>query len=61
MIQYVIRRVLGFIPVLFSVALVTFVLIRTIPGGPFDFAGERELPPAVRENIEAKYNLDWPM
>lgn len=61
MTKYIIRRVLQFIPVLFVVILFTFVLMRYIPGGPFDFAGERQLPPAVVANIEAKYHLDWPM
>lgn len=61
MTTYIIRRILGFIPVLFGVALFTFVLVRAIPGGPFDFAGDRQLPPAVTANIEAKYHLDWPV
>jgi oligopeptide transport system permease protein len=61
MFRYIIRRILQFIPVLISVALFTFVLMRAIPGGPFDFAGDRSLPPQVVANIEAKYHLDWPM
>ena len=61
MTTYIIRRVLGFIPVLFFVTLVTFILVRMIPGGPFDTAGDRILPPQVVANIEAKYHLDWPM
>lgn len=61
MTKYIIRRVLQFIPVLFVVILFTFVLMRAIPGGPFDFAGDRALPPQVVANIEAKYHLDWPM
>ena len=61
MTTYIIRRVLGFIPVLLGVGIVTFVLIRQIPGGPFDFVGDRELPPQVVANIEAQYHLDWPM
>ena len=35
--------------------------MRAIPGGPFDFAGDKSLPPQVVANIEAKYHLDWPM
>ena len=58
--RYIIRRILGFIPVLFTVALFTFMLVRAIPGGPFDFAGDKALPPQVVANIEAKYHLDWP-
>lgn len=61
MTRYIIRRILGFIPVLFTITLFTFVLMRAIPGGPFDFAGDRALPPQVVANIEAKYHLDWPL
>jgi oligopeptide transport system permease protein len=61
MTRYIIRRLLGFIPVLFTITLFTFVLMQAIPGGPFDFVGDRSLPPQVVANIEAKYHLDWPM
>lgn len=61
MTTFIIRRVLGFIPVLLGVAIVTFVLVRQMPGGPFDFVGDRTLPPQVVANIEAKYHLDWPI
>lgn len=61
MTRYIIRRILSFIPVLLAIALFTFVLMRAIPGGPFDFVGDKSLPPEVVANIEAKYHLDWPM
>jgi oligopeptide transport system permease protein len=61
MTSYIIRRILLFVPVLLGIALFTFVLVRAIPGGPFDFVGDRQLPPAVVANIEAKYHLDWPV
>lgn len=61
MTKYIIRRILGFVPVLFTIILFTFVLMRAIPGGPFDFAGDKSLPPQVVANIEAKYHLDWPL
>jgi ABC-type dipeptide/oligopeptide/nickel transport system permease component len=61
MTSYIIRRVLLFIPVILGVALFTFVLVRAIPGGPFDFVGDRQLPPTVVANINAKYHLDWPV
>jgi len=59
--KYIVRRLLWAIPVLFFVALVTFVLVRAIPGGPFDFVGDKSLPPSVVKNIEAKYHLDDPL
>jgi ABC-type dipeptide/oligopeptide/nickel transport system permease component len=61
MFRYIFRRILQFIPVLLGVALFTFVLMRAIPGGPFDFVGDRSLPPQIVANLEAKYHLDWPM
>lgn len=60
MLRFIVRRILGFIPVLLSVAAVTFFLARAIPGGPFDFVGDKSLPPTVIANLEAKYHLDWP-
>jgi ABC-type dipeptide/oligopeptide/nickel transport system permease component len=61
MTRYIIRRLLLFIPVLFVIALITFVTIRTIPGGPFDFVGDKSLPPTVVANLEAKYHLNDPL
>jgi ABC-type dipeptide/oligopeptide/nickel transport system permease component len=61
MTRYLVRRILFFIPVLFVITLITFVTIRTIPGGPFDFIGDKALPPTVVANLEAKYHLDDPV
>ena len=38
--------------VLFIVISATFILLRTLPGGPFD--SEKKLPPKVKANIEKK-------
>jgi oligopeptide transport system permease protein len=61
MSRYIVRRIFWFIPVLFGITLVTFVLARALPGGPFDFAGDRTIPPSVVANLERKYNLDQPV
>lgn len=61
MAAYIIRRILWAIPVLFCIVLVTFLLARAIPGGPFDRAGDKSLPESVRRNLEAKYGLDRPL
>jgi ABC-type dipeptide/oligopeptide/nickel transport system permease component len=58
---YVIRRLLAVIPTLLVVYTVTFAVMRATPGGPWDTAGDRPLPPAVVENIKAKYHLDEPI
>jgi oligopeptide transport system permease protein len=56
---YVIRRVLWAVPVLWAIVTITFFLMHSVPGGPFD--RERELPPTVRANLERKYGLDKPL
>ncbi|MEZ4709056.1 MAG: ABC transporter permease [Caldilineaceae bacterium] len=61
MISYIIRRILWSLPVLFLVILVTFLLAKALPGGPFDRVGDKSLPESVRVAIEKKYNLDEPL
>jgi oligopeptide transport system permease protein len=45
--------------VLWIVATLTFLLLRIVPGGPFD--AEKNLPPSIVANIKAKYHLDKPL
>jgi len=59
MVQYVVRRLLIFIPVLFVVATVTFFLIRLAPGGPF--SSEKAVSDEALRQIEAQYDLDAPL
>lgn len=35
--------------------------MRALPGGPFDFAGDKSLPKAVSDNLKRRYHLDWPL
>ena len=56
MLKYFLKRLLQGIPVLFVVATLTFIIMRLVPGGPFD--QEKKLPPEILANIEAKYHLD---
>ena len=58
MFAYILRRLFWSIPVLFMIILVTFTLARAMPGGPFDRAGDKSLPETIRQNLEARYNLD---
>jgi len=58
-LSYVLRRVLGFLPVLLVIVSASFFLMRLAPGGPFD--QERALPEPVRANVEARYHLDEPI
>lgn len=55
----IIRQLIGGITTLFVVMTLTFVLLRLLPGGPFD--QERALPAAIKQNMEAKYHLTEPI
>lgn len=59
MFAYIIRRLLWLPLVLFCVATLSFFLMRVAPGGPFD--AERNLPPAIERNIQAKFGLHKPL
>jgi len=56
---YALRRLLSTVPVLWIALTACFFVLRLAPGGPFD--GERPLPPAVKANLAAHYNLDQPL
>ena len=50
------RRLLTAVPTLLAIIILSFILMRVAPGGPFD--GERPLAPEVRAALEAAYGLD---
>jgi oligopeptide transport system permease protein len=59
MLSLILQRIFWALPVLFIVASLTFVLARIVPGGPFD--ADKNLPPEIVANINAKYHLDRPV
>ena len=59
LLTYVLKRLGGVVILLFIIASLVFVLLRTLPGGPFD--EERSLPAEIKANIQAKYQLDAPL
>ena len=59
MLQLILRRLGTAIPTLFVVILLSFLLMRLAPGGPFD--GERPLDPATRAALTNAYGLDLPL
>ena len=59
--KFVLTRPLQFLPVLFGISVITFVLVRLIPGDPArNILGTRATPTALA-NIRAQYGLDQPM
>lgn len=59
MIAYSLKRILSILPALLFVATVAFVLVRLLPGGPFD--QERAVPAEVERALREKYHLDDPV
>ncbi len=59
MATYIAKRVLWIIPVLFAVSVITFTLMHSVPGGPWD--REKRLPDSTVERLNAKYGLDQPI
>src|SRR5207249_6372723 len=57
--RYVLRRALLIVPVLLAAYTVTFLLIQSSPGSPWDT--ERRLTPEQRANLNARYGLDRPI
>jgi oligopeptide transport system permease protein len=59
MASFFVRRFLGFVVVLWSVITLTFLLVRLAPGGPF--SRERKIPPAIEQQLLARYKLNGPL
>ncbi|GIK28062.1 MAG: ABC transporter permease [Chloroflexi bacterium] len=57
--RFIARRILWMLVVLFAISVVTFALMRLVPGGPFNT--ERGIPEAVKRNLERRYNMDAPI
>ncbi len=59
MLQLIARRMLTAIPTLLAIIILSFLLMRFAPGGPFD--GERPLAPETKQALETAYGLNKPM
>jgi oligopeptide transport system permease protein len=59
MFVFAIRRILGAIPTLFALIVISFFIMRVAPGGPF--SSYRRLTEAVLANMNRAYHLDEPL
>ncbi len=59
MFKYSLKRIVSMLITLFLIATITFILMRSIPGGPF--TSERALTPEIEKALAEKYNLDAPL
>jgi len=60
MASYAIKRLFWTLPVLFFIALITFVLMHLVPGGPWDASG-RPVSETLEAQLRVKYGLDQPL
>ena len=58
MFRFIIRRLVVTLPMVLVVVSLTWALIRLAPGN--FYTGEKPIPPAIEENLRAKYGLDQP-
>jgi oligopeptide transport system permease protein len=56
---YALKRLIGAIPLLLIIITLAFVLMRSVPGGPFD--RDRNVAPEIEANLKAVYHLDKPL
>lgn len=59
MTRFLLRRLGWAALTILAVASLSFVLMRSVRGGPFD--SERRASAAVEKNLAARYHLDWPL
>ena len=55
--SYIAQRILASLPVLFMIVLVSFLMIRAIPGGPFVASGQRAQTKEVMAAMAKYYSL----
>ena len=59
--RYIIRRLFWLVVVLFAISLITFALMHSIPGGPWDIDRPlSHLDPELVESLNSKFGLDRP-
>jgi len=61
MAQFIVRRLISSIPVLFGIVLLVFVLVRVIPGDPCTATYGEKATPALCAQFAVRYGLDQPL
>jgi ABC-type dipeptide/oligopeptide/nickel transport system permease component len=60
MLRYILARLLGLIPVLLILSIITFALMHEVPGGPWKY-GQRLFSDEQIAALKARYGLDKPL
>lgn len=57
--MYFLRRLFSLLPLLLIISFLSFVLVRAVPGGPFD-RERKPASPEIERQLLARYHLDEP-
>lgn len=58
--MYFVKRIFFMAPLLVVISFLAFVMVRVVPGGPFD-RNRKTASPEIERNLRAKYHLDEPL
>jgi oligopeptide transport system permease protein len=58
--MYFVKRIIFMVPLLLVISFLAFVMVRSVPGGPFD-RERKPASPQIERNLRAKYHLDEPL
>ena len=61
MLSYIVRRILGTIPVILLISLLVFMLVQAAPGDPADLLLSDEATAADIEDARKRWGLDQPI
>ncbi|MFP4590638.1 MAG: ABC transporter permease [Halobacteriales archaeon] len=62
LLRYTVNRLLQTIPVVIGLAILTFLLVNSMPGNPVDIMlAQTEASPELIERLEQRYGLDRPI
>src|SRR5258706_2962235 len=61
MLQFIVRRIIQMIPILFGVSVITFAMVHFMPGNIADSLIPPGAPAKLKAEIEQIYGLDKPL
>ena len=61
MARYLLQRLAGLIFVLFAISVITFTLMHSVPGGPWDATARNPLPEETRRALAHHFGFDRPL
>lgn len=61
MLKYILKRCIQFLPVLFIISVIIFILITVMPGDPFSYMVDPNIPREIRERQLKTMGFDAPI